>query len=447
MADRPVLRKVPDVELLKTGEWPLATGTCTFTTEDLAAAVRAAQSPSVARPVIKLGHDDPRFSGEPAVGFVDNLRLSQDGSTLVGDLCGVPGWLADIMPSAYPRRSIEGQFNYRDQAGTVHEFALTGLALLGVIPPAVGTLATLRDVAALYQVEASTGPGGPEKGIRTMPEATVAAAASVEDIRRDFYEQGPGKETFWWIEEMFLAPSEVIAMDDETGALKKIPFTVADDESITWGEPKDVKREYVEASARTPDAAWASREESAALGEPETPAAPGETPTETAKDTMEFTEDQAAKLTAALGLGDDATAADIVTAVEKLAADSTTEETKANQADAEVTDETIVAAAKKRGFNLVSASSFDTMQKQLTELQDDQRRRIVDDAIAAGKFMPSARAAAIEQMRAGLLTEETIAAMSPIVTVAGSEVGHGHGEDTTDPDDVRETDVYKNWIS
>ena len=445
MADRPVLRKVPDVELLKTGEWPLATGTCSFTTEDLAAAVRAAQSPSVARPVIKLGHDDPRFSGEPAVGFVDNLRLSQDGSTLVGDLCGVPGWLADIMPSAYPRRSIEGQFNYRDQAGTVHPFALTGLALLGVTPPAVGTLATLRDVAALYQVEASTGPGGPEKGIRTMPEATVAAAASVEDIRRDFYEQGPGKETFWWIEEMFLAPSEVIAMDDETGELKKIPFTVAEDESITWGEAKDVKREYVEASARTPDAVWASREESAALGEPETPAAPGDTTTDEGKDTMEFTEDQAAKLTAALGLGDDATAADIVTAVEKLAADNTTDETKANKENADLADEAIVAAAKKRGFNLVSASSFDTMQKQLAELQDDKRHRIVEDAIAAGKFMPSARNAAIEQMRAGLLTEETIAAMSPIVTVAGAEVGHGHSEENNEPEDIRDTDVYKNW--
>lgn len=439
MTDRPLLRKVPDVELLKTGEWPLATGTCTFTTEDLAAAVRAAQAPSVSRPVIKLGHDDPRFSGEPAVGFVDNLRLSDDGSTLVGDLCGVPGWLADIMPSAYPRRSIEGQFNYRDQAGTVHPFALTGLALLGVTPPAVGTLSSLRDVAALYQVEASTGPGGPEKGIRTMPEATVAAAASVEDIRRDFYEQGPGKDTFWWIEEMFLAPSEVVAMDDDTGELKKIPFTVADDESITWGEPKTVKREYVEASARTPDATWASREESAALDEPETPE---ETP-DHGKETMEFTEDQAAKLTEALGLTADATAADIVTAVEKLAA-APVEETKANK-NQDVSADTIAAAAKAHGLNVVAKSTFDNMQKQLTELQDDKRRRVVSDAIAAGKLMPSARDAAIEQMRAGLLTEETIAAMSPIVTVAGSEVGHGHDTESTDPDDVRETDAYKNW--
>lgn len=445
MPDRPLLRKVPDVELLKVGEWPLATGTCTFTTEDLAAAVRAAQAPSVSRPVIKLGHDDPRFSGEPAVGFVDNLRLSEDGSTLVGDLCGVPGWLADIMPSAYPRRSIEGQFNYRDQAGTVHPFALTGLALLGVTPPAVGTLATLRDVAALYEVEASTGPGGPEKGIRIMPEATVAAAASVEDIRRDFYEQGPGKDTFWWIEEMFLSPAEVIAMDDENGDLKKIPFTIAEDDSITWGDAVDVKREYVAASARTPDASWASREESAAIGIPDPAVDPQP---DTGKDTMEFTNDQINKLTAALELDDDATADDIVAAVEKLAADGAAETTDTTEAKAmrhgEITDEAIVAAAKKRGLNVVSASSFDTMQKQLTELQDDKRRRIVDEAIAAGKFMPSARDAALKQMRTGLLNEETIAAMSPIVSVAGAEVGHGR-PDETEPDDVRDSDVYKNW--
>lgn len=442
MTDRPVLRKIPDVELLKTGEWPLSTGTWTFTAEDLAAAVRAAQSPSVSRPVIKLGHNDPRFDGEPAVGFVDNLRLSEDGSTLVGDLCGVPGWLADIMPSAYPRRSIEGQFNYRDQAGTVHDFALTGLALLGVTPPAVGTLSTLRDVAALYQVEASTGPGGPEKGIRTMPEATIRAAASVEDIRRDFYDNGPGKDSFWWIEEMFLEPAEVIAMDDETGDLKKIAFTVTENESIEWGEPSDVKREYVAASARTPDATWASREESAALPDPDDP---GDTSTDQGEENMEFTEDQVTKLTAALELTENATADDIVAAVEKLAADAETTDVDAKNND--ITSDQIKAAAHKRGLDVVEQKTFAAMQKQINELQDDKRHRIVREAVKAGKFMPSAHDTVVEQMRAGLLTEENIAAMAPIVSVAGSEMGHGHTDENREPEDVRETDVYKNWIS
>lgn len=434
MTDRPLLRKIPDVELLKTGQWPLSTGTYTFTTEDLAAAVRAAQSPCVSRPVIKLGHSDPRFDGEPAVGFVDNLRLSEDGSTLVGDLCGVPAWLADIMPSAYPRRSIEGMVNFRDQSGTVHPFALTGLALLGVTPPAVGTLSSLRDVAALYQIEASTGPGGPEKGIRTMPEATIRAAASVEDIRRDFYENGPGKETFWWIEEMFLEPSEVIAMDDETGELKKIPFTVSEDESISWGEASDVKREYVAASARTPDAVWASREESTALAEDDSPA---ETPNDTGKDTMEFTTEQTNTITAALGLDESATPADVVAAIEKLAADA--------ESTSEVTEETLAAAARRRGLSIVEAKTFTHMQEQIEQLQEDKRTRIVSEAVAAGKFMPSSRDAVLEQMRAGLLTEETIAGMPSIVTLAGAEVGHGQNESTNEPGDVRETDVYKNW--
>lgn len=270
-----------------------------------------------------------------------------------------------------------------------------------------------------------------------MPEATVAAAASVEDIRRDFYENGPGKDTFWWIEEMYLAPSEVIAMDDETGDLKKIPFTVAEDESITWGEAKDVKREYVEASARTPDAVWASRAESTTLPDPD------EHTTDTGEENMEFTEDQVAKIADALGLEATATADDIVSAVEKLAANTT--EAKATTATNDMSEETLLAAAKKRGLNVVAASSFEAMQKQLEELQDDKRQRIVGEAIAAGKFMPSARDAALEQMRAGLLTEETIAAMSPIVTVAGAEVGHGHSEENNEPEDIRDTDVYKNW--
>ena len=228
--NRPVLRDVPDVELLKVGEGPASTGTLQVTAADLAAAVRAAQASSVARPVIKLGHTDPRFDGEPAVGFVDNLRLSQDGSTLVGDLRGLPAWLADILPSAYPNRSIEGSFNYRDQTGVIHAFALTGLALLGVSPPAVGTLSTLRDVAALYDVAA--GRDGPDAGAVAIMPDKVMASASVEDVRRNFYEQGPGAGAFWWIEELFLAPPEVIAMDDETGDLHKVPLAVDDDGAV-----------------------------------------------------------------------------------------------------------------------------------------------------------------------------------------------------------------------
>lgn len=247
---RPELRTIPDVELVKVGAWPASTGDVEITPRDLEAAVKAASSPSVRRPVLKLGHVDPRFDGEPAVGYVDNLRLSNDGLTLLGDLRGVPAWLADILPSAYPDRSIEGQFGMKDQTGKFHDFVLTGLALLGVSPPAVGTLKSLADVATLYGLgKDDSPPGDVTFSMRGEPVVELSSAVTSEDVRRSFYENGPGLDTGAWLIELFVDPTEAIA-EDETGSLARIPFVV-DGENISWGEMQPVKREYVAASAST----------------------------------------------------------------------------------------------------------------------------------------------------------------------------------------------------
>lgn len=115
----------------------------TISRADLASAVLASRV--LPHPVIKLGHSDPRFGGEPSLGTVRNLRLDNDGTTLVGDLHNVPAWLADNMTSAYPQRSIEAIGNY---SSDTHQFrfAMTALALLGADWPAVTSLDTLQDL-------------------------------------------------------------------------------------------------------------------------------------------------------------------------------------------------------------------------------------------------------------------------------------------------------------
>lgn len=433
---RPVLRTVPDVELAKVGTWPASTGEIDITPEHLAAAVQSAQSSSLARPVVKLGHVDPRFDGEPAFGFVDNLRLADGGSTLVGDLVGLPAWLADILPSAYPNRSIEASLNYRDQTGKVHPFALTGLALLGVTPPAIGSLASLRDVAALYDVAAARSDTTREE-VHIMPEIKIAAAATVEDVRRSFYESGPGKDTYMWIEEMFLDPTEVIAMDDESGALKKIPFAVGDDDTVEWQEPQDVKREYVVASSRMPAARFASAAESRIN------AAESTTPTEE-ENPMELTTEQVAALIAALDLDDDADAAAIIKAVEKLAKDAAQAD---EEDDAPATDtKSVAAAAAGLGLATIPEAEWNQTKKQLSELQHKDRVRTVDAAIHAGKLMPSSRDAALKQLESGLLSAAQLEKMPPLVSMSGQEVGRGDEEqETNDPEDVRASEAYKNW--
>lgn len=174
------------IELIRTGRWAISTGQWTASREDLAAAVAAMSCPAIRKPVLKVGHRDERFTpgdGEPSIGWIDNLRLGDGGHTLVGDYVGVPAWLDSIMASAYPDRSVEGTYRHRCQLGHTHPFVLTGVALLGVTPPGVGTLRSLNDVAALYGVEAA-GVAAVGGGVR------IAASVPGEALADDDFDCG-----------------------------------------------------------------------------------------------------------------------------------------------------------------------------------------------------------------------------------------------------------------
>jgi hypothetical protein len=161
----PALATIPDVELLTVGmDWPGAHGELTFRFDHLADAVTAAnQDPHIQIPRIKIGHADPRFNtgegdhdpfyvpgdGEPALGSIENLRLENQGAVLMGDFVRVPLWLAEIMPAAYPNRSIEGAYqdgrwDVETPGGKKYSFVLTAVALLGIFRPAVEDLEDLQ---------------------------------------------------------------------------------------------------------------------------------------------------------------------------------------------------------------------------------------------------------------------------------------------------------------
>jgi hypothetical protein len=178
---------VPGIELMKTGKWSLSTGDWECTREVIAAALDAHDRGILRKPVIRLGHNDSRFSGDPAVGWLDNLRMSDDGDTLVGDMVGVPEWLAEILPSAYPSRSIEGLYDYTAPDGSEHDFVLTGLALLGATAPGVETLQSLQDVARLYDIAAAGQVGG--KAIEFTIHAASAAPTKEEADVASFMEK------------------------------------------------------------------------------------------------------------------------------------------------------------------------------------------------------------------------------------------------------------------
>lgn len=169
---------IPGVELFALGTWELSSGPNTFTRQDFQSAIQASQCPSVGDPIIKLGHVDPRFDGEPSMGTVKNLRLNDNGTKLLGDL-QVPKWLGDSMHAAYPSRSIEASYGYRCQMGHTHPFALTGLALLGVTRPGVGNLAGLPELQQM--LAASSGICAPViTGSRGESDEDAEAAFNVE---------------------------------------------------------------------------------------------------------------------------------------------------------------------------------------------------------------------------------------------------------------------------
>lgn len=195
------------VEIARTGAWNTSTGKWNCTRAQLAAAVRAGESGKFRSPVLKRGHVDPRFAGdavvaedgEPALGQVKNLRLANDGDSLVGDLL-VPDWLDDELPAIYPSRSVEADLGVETADGEQFDLVVTGLALLGVTKPAIPSLAELpeRIAASEYTAAFSVAAGFFDEA--SHPRGGKGTAAGGKFVAKgDGYKgkkdgQGQGKE-------------------------------------------------------------------------------------------------------------------------------------------------------------------------------------------------------------------------------------------------------------
>ena len=280
MSDGPALVTVPGIELIEVGiEWETRTGVFTFTAEDLQSAIASQLDPAVRTPVLKLGHSDPRFDGQPSFGRLANLRLSEDGLTLIGDYIAVPVWLKDAMPSAYPRRSIEGWFNYSTKAGNSHPFVLTAVALLGEAYPAITTLADIEAVfgaEAIDSIEmvAASSPSEGELVVATkveddMPKykTKVAASASTSDVQRAFYDSDQGDSWDIWIREFYVDPNELIISDERDGKTYSVTYTINGDD-VEFADRVEVRVVYqpvtqvAASAARIPAVVFATKEES-----------------------------------------------------------------------------------------------------------------------------------------------------------------------------------------
>lgn len=148
----------PGIELVRVGTWNGRNGEATITEDDLADAVAAYQDQEVDRGRLRFGHSSSLNAelgdGAPAYGWLENLKLSDDRRSLIGDLVDIPKQLAGLIGRAYRQRSVELRRNVVTPSGKTYRAALTGLALLGASAPAVKGM---EDIVALY---ASENPDG-----------------------------------------------------------------------------------------------------------------------------------------------------------------------------------------------------------------------------------------------------------------------------------------------
>lgn len=446
--DRPLVTTIPDVELCEVGTWNLASGVTTFTTSDFESSIAAQDDPFIRTPKIKVGHTDPRFDGEPTFGKIDNMRLSADKQTLIGDLVGVPTWMADIMPYAWPQRSIEGQWEVKTAAGKTHHFVITGLALLGDTDPGVETL---EDLKTLWENGPIIEEGTPVEATVSVPVAegevdmkrvraaihaaanklrNVEASVDVEDLRRSYYDTLDQAQMWWWIRAIQVDPPQLIVDDDE-GSLYRVPYTVGSDE-VTFGDPTPVAIQYVDVEQKKTAASkelavYASKEESRPEG------GNGMTPEQLKK----------------LGLPEDATQEQIDAKLDELLqanADpepGTTPEEKSGQdapetegepkGDDEKEPEGTAPTAQPEAVQ-VDPATLEEMKVAAArgnevwkEAQEAKRNKIVDEAVEAGKFPPSRR-----DHYLSLLEKDFDGTKSFIDTLAAGVipvVERGHGND------------------
>jgi hypothetical protein len=264
---------IEDIEVVQTGiEYNLASGPKTFTVEDLADAVAAQDDPAVKTPRVKLGHTASlglMEDGQPAIGTVHDMRLEQGGHTVMGTLKEVPEWLATVLPSAYPARSIEGATDVSTNTGNNWQLVITDLALLGVVWPGV---TTLEDVQALYS------KNGPDNltvlttkeevaALSVAAAAAVTAQVNVEDVQRSWSQFKASSDEvgyWWWIRAMLQEPNELIVEDEDTGDLYRVPYAIKG-ETVEFDSPIAVKIEYKDKPKPKEDKQAASLAAAAAL--------------------------------------------------------------------------------------------------------------------------------------------------------------------------------------
>lgn len=131
----------------------------------------------------KIGHK----GGDPAVGWLENVRINDDGSKLLADIRKVPKGLSSLIDAgAYRTRSVELRQLTSQKTGKQYPWVVSGLAWLGGKMPAVKTLA---DVVKLY--ESDDDPDRKFVAVEETPADVDDLRDAVADLGRELAGRNP----------------------------------------------------------------------------------------------------------------------------------------------------------------------------------------------------------------------------------------------------------------
>jgi hypothetical protein len=263
------------VELVGVGyKTPSINGAATITERDLVDAAEAANSKHFNTPRVGLGHVDTSAKdfadGLPSFGRFTNVRVSEDRQTLLGDLEGVPVWVAEVLPAAYPSRSIRGRHNVEAGSKT-YSTVIDRVDLLGITLPACKSIADLSFLSGeWYGEKPPEGVAFSDDVSKRLRDVKLAEVDTCVIDRAFYYEFCNGKYADWWMkgERVDDQGNIRIIAEGEQGALYSVPVSVGGDGEVSFGDPTPVIEQYVAASeAPTGElilAAYTSRDESRA---------------------------------------------------------------------------------------------------------------------------------------------------------------------------------------
>ena len=227
----PALVRIPNVEIIHAGDTPASVGPQTLTKADIAGIVQAGNDPDSPNAVLKIGHDDPRFDGEPGYGRLVNYRLSADGSAVVVDIVGVPAPVAHLMPGCWPSRSVEMVKGHRMPQERLHKhpWVVTAVSLLGV---------TLPTITRLEDVQAVTG----QTEVMTMPDAKLSSGLAMQEVAEQATTALAKMGAF--LHDLVTDAGQLAAIyEDEGRKLWQAPISVAKG-MVTLGDAVEVARTY-----------------------------------------------------------------------------------------------------------------------------------------------------------------------------------------------------------